>query len=593
MISDEKFQEIIDKTDIVSLVSEYVDLTKKGSGYFGLCPFHEDSSPSFSVSPDKKIAMCMTCKSGGNPITFLKKIKNISYIEAAAELAKKASIQIDVNLKPKAEDKYKKYFDIYQVAQEFYTFNLFSSQAGVNALEYLNKRGIDEDVIKKFGIGLAPNNKDVLTKVLLEKGFLDIDCIEAGLIKNNNGDLYDIFMNRIVFPITNENGSTIAFSGRLFDKNDGPKYVNTMETVIYRKGDNLYNLSNAIQQINKTKKIILCEGQLDVIKVHTTGMTDVVCALGSALTANQVKLIKKYAEHVVLAYDNDNAGVSATKTAINLLQGLKIDVIQMPEGLDPDDFINKNGKDGFINLYNERVNYLEFMYYSFFRGKNIYSLTDVEQIKIEQFNFFNTIKSESLRDKLFNKLSNDLQINFDSLLNDYNKHFNKSHTILNVEKKVDEVKNNKYIKYDRNVALDNACKNLMALLIYDKDLLSVLYEYLKGEKLEKYLPDEYFDIYMTIVYAYNVANPDQHQIIGHFRKSNLITEEFKDIVTILGTYNKKTKIQLMLEDALTKIITVKKETNLRSDNVTGLDQLEAMELKLQMAKDLDKIKCKK
>lgn len=583
MISDEKFQEIIDKTDMVSLVSEYVELTKKGSGYFGLCPFHNDSSPSFSVSPEKKIAKCMSCGEGGNPINFLRKIKNISLIEAASILAQRASIDLDVNIKPKKEDKNKKFYDIYKVAQEFYSYYLFNSVTGKKALEYLYKRGLTEDTIKEFKIGLAPSEKDTLKNVLIDKGFLDLDCIEIGLIKNNGTTLYDIFINRIVFPITNENGQTIAFSGRLYDGSNGPKYVNTMETIIYRKGDHLYNLSNALKQINRTKRIILCEGQMDTIKISNANLTDVVCALGSALTANQVKLIKKYATHVVLAYDNDAAGIKATKTAISLLNGLTIDVLQLPSGIDPDEYISQNSIEKFNELFEQKINSIEFIYKTFFIDKNLYSLVDVEDIKNDVFKYIKTIKSNTIQEKLFNKLSDDLKINYNSLLKDYNNQNNIKPTNFQQkpQKQYNESFANNYIpepppmdfgappiyednftkKHDvvvvenktlnNNKGLIDACMCLIALLIKNKENLNKMNELLKGKDLSVYIPEEYEEIFMHILYLHDNLNFNTPlDLIRKVNEDGLYDDKFKKIVEVMNAFKPKLNEDKILKDSI-------------------------------------------
>ncbi|MFI3251830.1 MAG: DNA primase [bacterium] len=682
MVSDEKFQEIIDKTDMVSLVGEFVELTKKGSGYFGLCPFHDDSSPSFSVSVDKKIAKCMSCGGGGNPVTFLKKIKKISTNEAISILAQRAGVKVDLNIAPKKEDKNKKYYDIYQVAQEFYTYNLFNSKSGKKALDYLYKRGLTEETIKMFGIGLAPDKKDTLTKVLIDNGFLDIDCIEIGLVKNNGTSLYDIFMNRIMFPITNENGQTIAFSGRLYDGSNGPKYVNTMETIIYRKGDHLYNLSNAVSQINKTKRVILCEGQMDVIKISNANHKDVICALGSALTSNQVKLIKKYASNVVLAYDNDNAGIKATKTAINLLKGINVDVLQLPNGIDPDEFISQNSVEAFNELFDKRINSIEFIYNSYFIDKNIYSLVHVEEIKNDVFKYIKTLSSNTIKEQLFNKLSNDLKINYDSLLKDYNlfngvkvapknfQNYNQPPNYnmnnynskpvynevpadvyanmapppdianqvvsdyipdappmnyndyqpdysnmappmyeppMNYNRPSNQPINNKPINnnynnnsYQTNVVkstnqnniakgLQEACKTLIGLAIYNYDLVFYINELLDGnDDFSTSMPSVYGQLYSHLMYVYeNYPGISKQGIWNDFIKNNESNKEFEEIIEYVNIITDDSKNKRLVSDAINFISKQSKKDEL-VNKLKNTSSVISMNENIKLKKEIDK-----
>ena len=350
MISQEKINEIIDKTDIVGLVSEYVTLQKRGKNYFGLCPFHDDQSPSFSVSPSKKIAKCMSCGEGGNPINFLRKVKNISFNDAAVQLAERVGIHIEVAKTPTKVDEFAKYYEINQVAQKFYVHFLFNSQTGKEALEYLYKRGLDLETIKMFGIGLAPKNHTTLTKMLTDKGYSLLDAADIGLLRNGNEGYYDTFSNRIMFPIMDEEGRVVGFSGRIFinDPNQ-PKYVNTEETPIYKKGEMLYNLNNAIPHIRKANKVLLCEGQMDVIAVSNSGIKNVICSLGTALTAEQAQLIAKYTKNIVICYDGDTAGIKATGKAFNVLRNFNAMSVTLPNGMDPDEYLKLNGKDSFID----------------------------------------------------------------------------------------------------------------------------------------------------------------------------------------------------------------------------------------------------
>jgi DNA primase len=267
MIDDAKIKEIIDKTDIVALVSEYISLTKAGSDYKGICPFHQEKTPSFMVSPSKKIAKCMGCGSGGNPISFLMKIKNINFEEACIILAEKANVELNIKKKNTGPD-LSKYYKIMSEAAKFYHYNLISTKSGQEAIKYLEKRGITKEIIEEFNIGLAPDKSDALYLTLRDLKFNEIDMIDCGLVKasDKSDSFYDLFRKRIMFPVCDRNSNIIAFSGRIYNgEEDTAKYINSPETIIFKKNKSIYHIDLAQPHILKKKRVILHEGQMDVI----------------------------------------------------------------------------------------------------------------------------------------------------------------------------------------------------------------------------------------------------------------------------------------------------------------------------------------
>lgn len=550
MISQDKIQEIIDKTDIVGLVGEYTTLQKRGKGYFGLCPFHADSNPSFSVSVEKKIAMCMSCGEGGNPINFLKKIKNISFEESAKILADRAGVILDINITPKKVDKNAKYYEINKKAQEFYTHYLYSSLTGKKALEYLYNRGLTDETIKMFGIGLAPNEANVLTKVLKDNKYLEIDCMDIGLIKNNGRNYYDLFTNRILFPIKDINDNIIGFSGRIYEpttNKDIPKYINTMETVIYKKGENLYNLNNAKNASRRSNRLILCEGQMDVIKVHNAGITDVCCSLGTALTTDQANLIMRNAKEVIICYDADNAGVKATAKAIELLSRINVKVLTLPNKMDPDEYISKLGKDSFIDLINNKtIDSIEYQYQSCFTGKNLMSVIDIEYVKTNVFSMIKLLKSDSAKEKYLKQLSIDLDTSYQTIIADFNQYFNKSYTPKVVEKSLEVKKISK--------AFNQAQETVLGLLLIDHEYFGLILEYFNGQTILEYLKDDYIDCYITIEYLYsNFANLGSEERIVHFN-SQLQYDCCGEIITCASNFLKTVNNEKIFNDALACIV---------------------------------------
>ena len=334
MPTQDEINRVIESTDMVDLVSPFVKLTKQGKSYKGLCPFHNEDTPSFVVSQEKHLAHCFGCGKGGNPINFLMQIKQISFNEALNELATKNGIKLtNVVINKKSQD-YTKYYEMMQLAAKFYEKNLTTTKSGLEALEYLHKRGLSDETIKMFKIGLAPNNVDALYKVLKDANYLELDMIDVGLIGHNDKGYYDIFSKRIMFPITDEMGNIIGFSGRIFNNNDPnqPKYVNTKETFLYKKGSVLYHLDLAKQEILRKKRVILHEGQMDVIAATSAGFKEAICSMGTALTEAQALVLKKYSSQAIICYDGDKAGIAASKKAINIFKkvGMTASLVLLP-----------------------------------------------------------------------------------------------------------------------------------------------------------------------------------------------------------------------------------------------------------------------
>lgn len=578
MLDERQIQEIVDKTDIVGLVSEFVTLSKRGKNYFGLCPFHDDSNPSFSVSPEKKIAKCMTCGEGGNPINFLRKIRNISFEEACSQLAERVGIKIESTNHVKKVDVNQKYYEINETAQKFYQHFLYNSQSGKEALAYLNKRGLSLETLKMFGVGLAPKEYDTLYKMLKDKGYSDIDIEDVGLAKNSANGYYDMFNNRIMFPIIDDNNHVLGFSGRIYYASDTePKYVNTAETVVYKKGETLYNLNNAIAGIRKTGTVILCEGQMDVIACTNAGIKNVICSLGTALTKEQVKLIGKYAKNVIIAYDGDNAGIKATRKAFDLLEGFKATSVTLPNGQDPDEYIKQNGADGFKNyVVNHQKDMVEFVYDNAFRNRDLSINYDYEAVKTDVFTFLRTLKSTTLVEKYLNRLSNDLKISYEAIFNDYNLYSTRGHQSYPVEMPEDD------IKISKNILAHE--KMFLAFIIYSKDYFDYYQHEL--ENIEEYLDHPLtVQIYMVVSYFYQCGEIDQAKLIRYCYqeiKNDIINELLTLMMQITNLSNDK--IWQMIGDSITRFMTLKyrnerKEFVVNSINATD-DVIATMEEKL-------------
>lgn len=347
--------EIKDKTDILDLVSEYVKLEKRGRNYIGLCPFHDEKTPSFTVSEDKQICHCFGCKKGGNVFQFTQEIKDISFVEAVKELGDRVNVAVDIeatqsnsNVQIASDDL--QMIEMHELIQEFYYYALTKTVEGEQALTYLQERGFTDALIKERGIGFAPDSSHFCHDFLQKKGY-DIElAYESGLLSRNeeNFSYYDRFRNRIMFPLKNAQGRIVGYSGRTYTGQE-PKYLNSPETPIFQKRKLLYNLDKARKSIRKLDEIVLLEGFMDVIKSDTAGLKNVVATMGTQLSDEHITFIRKLTSNITLMFDGDFAGSEATlKTGQNLLQqGLNVFVIQLPSGMDPDEYIGKYGNDAF------------------------------------------------------------------------------------------------------------------------------------------------------------------------------------------------------------------------------------------------------
>ncbi len=378
-IPENIIDEIRQRTDLVSLIGGYLKLERKGKNYVGLCPFHSEKTPSFTVSPDKQLYHCFGCGTSGNVFSLIMEMEKLTFPEAVRFLALQAGVSIPETKKISSveENLKEKLYSVNQLAARFYSYCLTESPAGKKALEYLQKRGINREIVELFKLGYAPDGWTVFYDFACKKGIKPGLLIKAGLVAaGKNKGYYDRFRNRIIFPIYSLGGKITGFGGRAIegDSQEGPKYLNSPETPVFDKGTLLYGLNLARQQMRQEKKAIVMEGYTDVITAFQFGIKNAVASLGTALTSSQARLLRSQADTVITAYDSDSAGESATWRGLAILQesGCLVQVADLPEGSDPDSYIREKGTDSFLEVINSARPMME---YRLRQLKNRYDLT--------------------------------------------------------------------------------------------------------------------------------------------------------------------------------------------------------------------------
>lgn len=423
-IPEDKLNEIRQSVDIVDVISEYVQLKKQGRNYFGLCPFHGENTPSFSVSIDKQIYHCFGCGAGGNSFSFLMEIEGISFQEAAIKLAEKGNIDIDVELslnqkKNILSNDLHQMMEAHELLRKFYHHLLVNTKDGQHALEYLLNRGFTLESISKFQIGYALNSWDYNYKFLIKRNFSPIFMEKAGLIikREKDGSYFDRFRDRIMFPIFDRKGNTIAFSGRSLGA-DEPKYLNSPETVIFNKSKILYNFHLARPHIRKLQQAVLFEGFADVIAANRAGVENGIATMGTSLTEDHITVIRRNVNSVTICYDSDHAGIEAAFKAAKMLTevGCQVKVAMLPDGMDPDDYVREYGEEKFRNeIVNGSHTYMSFKFHYFRRGKNLQNEGDRLQYIEDVLKEISTLDKAVERDLYLRQLADEFSLSLEAL----------------------------------------------------------------------------------------------------------------------------------------------------------------------------------
>ena len=419
--SEELIDEIRNSNDIVDIISQYVILKRSGRNFFGLCPFHKEKTPSFSVSPDKQIFHCFGCGAGGNVIHFISKIENVDFKESLEILADRVGIKLPTlenNVDSKRLELKEKVYEINKLVATYYHETLYKPQAKP-AQEYVKKRKLDNKALKEFCIGYA-ENANVLYKMLKEKGFTEEEILASDLVIKKGNSYVDRFKNRLIFPIQDIRNRFIAFGGRVLD-NSLPKYINSPENIVYSKARNLYGLN--VAKNTKTRKLIIVEGYMDTVSLHQRGIDNVVASCGTALTEAQGRLLRKYAEKVIISYDSDTAGQAATLRGLEILNNLGCDIriLQMEGAKDPDEYVIKYGNGRFNDLVENAISLVEFKIKVLKKGLNIENTNDKIKFMNEIAKILGGVDNKIEQEIYIDKISSDYNISKEAIYAQINK----------------------------------------------------------------------------------------------------------------------------------------------------------------------------
>ncbi len=560
-ISQSLINEIKAKNDIVDVIGSYISLNEKNKG---LCPFHDDHSPSFSVHAEKQIYKCFSCGESGNVITFVQKYNNISFLEALKLLADRVGIKLDIS-SPKKNTAYEKYYEINDTVLKYFKNNLISND-GKEAMKYLTDRGLTKDIVSEFNIGLATSNKlsSMLTNKYSDKDLLDID-----IVKDINGKLYDSFQNRIIFPIIDENNNIVAFSGRKYFKvdledNTLPKYSNSKETIIFRKSGIFYNINNALPFIKKSKEIVITEGFMDTIRMSSIGYKNVVALMGTAFTKEHLEKIIKYKCKVILNLDQDKPGKDATIIIGDELikNNIDVSVIVFDDYKDSDEFIKNKGKESFDIAFNNRISFIDFKLNYLKANRNMTDDVEISKYINEAIASLNEIEDDILKELKIKELSEEFGIDISVIKNKLKPTPPKERVV------VEEPKKRKYNKYDISeirilylmLHYDDVIlyfENTLGYLIHDNmsNLAYKIIEY-KNEYGE-------FDIidFQNYILGDEVLENTFNEVMNYQNNKEYTNDELDSYINIIKEYSVK-KRKMSLEKELKETLDVSKKIEL-------------------------------
>lgn len=547
--SEELIEEIKNSNDIVDIISQYVNLKRSGRNFFGLCPFHKEKSPSFSVSPDKQIFHCFGCGAGGNVIHFISKIENADFKEAIGILANRAGIELPTlnNYEDNKTALLKsKVYEINQIAAEFYHQNLYKPTSKIGQ-EYIKKRKLDNRTLKSFLIGYS-GNFDELYRILKQNGFTEEEILASSLVnKTDDGKYIDRFRKRVMFPIQDTRNKVIAFGGRVTDDSK-PKYINSPENIVYSKGRHLFGLN--VAKRGELKNIIIVEGYMDAISLYQRGITNVVASLGTALTEAQGRLLRRYSERVTIGYDSDGAGQSATLRGLEILQNIGCDVriLQISGAKDPDEYVIKYGPERFLKCVEQAISLVEFKVKMLKQSLNLDNINDKIKFLNQVAKILSNVTNSIERELYVEKIANEYNVSKEAIYGEVNKLIYAKNT---GEKTLEKPIVKKEIKKEKQEIDSSTTKreNLIIYLLINypqesyKKIKSVISENdMKLEENQKILKKMYEEIEKGNINIDILNYFEEQNIIDHI--SGIMSYDFeisdlnKCIEDVVNTYEK-------------------------------------------------------
>ncbi|HIS87259.1 MAG TPA: DNA primase [Candidatus Caccenecus avistercoris] len=517
MVTDNEIEQIRKSANIIDIISSYIPLTQKGKNYFGVCPFHEDHSPSMSVSEEKQIYKCFSCGAAGNVFTFVSEYENVKFLEAVKIVADKCGIPFHGTITKERPKVNKEEYEIMSLALKFYQNNLQSTE-GKAAKEYLKKRALDETVIKEFDLGLALGGNVSLNKLLLSKKYSTDTLIKLGLVNEHDGYINDIFKYRVMFPIHDLDGNVVGFTGRIYENNDQAKYINSKESVIFKKGQILFNYHRAKSEIKRKKEVILVEGNMDAIRMYSSGIKNVLALMGTSLTKEQVSIIKSLRANIILMFDNDNAGEIATYQNGTILEeaGLNPQIVRISGPKDPDEYIIKNGAHALMENIRSPISFLDFKVKYFKKDKDLSKVDDLASYIKEIIKDLKNLPDELTRELTLKRISEDYDVSLDLLHSELAK-LNVKKTNESPPKKLAKMKFSKY---------DKACQNILYFMMNDGKFV---------EKFKKELgyfdEKKYRSLANEIIYFYETnKNIELSSFISFISTKDYIVDDAMEII---------------------------------------------------------------
>lgn len=554
-IPEHVIEQVRSQTDIVDVISDYIQLTKRGRNWFGLCPFHGEQTPSFSVSQDKQIFHCFGCGAGGNAITFVMDIEQISFPEAVLKLSERAGVSIDVDLSPSAafknvSDKENRMMEAHSFATDFYHHLLMNTEDGEEAYNYLLERGFTKEMIEQHKIGYSLPSWESLSALLSRKGYDMDEMVESGLIlrRESDGQYFDRFRGRVMFPIRDEFGKVIAFSGRILNANaEEAKYLNSPESPIFQKSEILYNLDIARSSIRKSRKVIIMEGFMDVLAANRAGVVNAVATMGTSLTPQHITKLKRLVSNVTICYDGDSAGFEAAKRAAIMLNDaqLTVDVAVLPEKLDPDDYIKLYGAESFREkIISKPHAYIAYMMMYARQGKNFQFENDTLQYIQEVLEHLVHNTSPIEQDIYIKQLAVDTNVSIDAIRTQLRQleaksiKQSKKQNVSMQELPVQSVETRKL------TATERAERLLLSHMLHD---ISVVDRFILEEKLAPFIHDEYNVIFIKLIGFY-----DEQRLANYQRFAEIVEDsKLRSIVTEAATIDRnRDNMEVEINDCL-------------------------------------------